>query len=165
MTCGLRAVFSMLSRTKEQLHVARDNLVRDSDSDMSFSQVPGTRAPPVSQSPPSPPHALRRTPLTAALLPLPRQLAAIFERARKRPGAPAGALVLQSTKPKGLSVVSEEDGLFVVAALLRRGSISFKHFVVYNAGTRLLYLGPAVLLLDEGDIEDLELLAANIDEK
>ena len=92
-------------------------------------------------------------------------LAGMFARMRERdPSSPAAALFLQPCRSltAGWSVLRERDGLFVLTAWLVRGLVSLAHFVAFNAGTRVLHLGPWREIVTDADVADVEMYAADV---
>ena len=103
--------------------------------------------------------AVREPPATLML----RQLASIFEMARQqRSHAPAAALHLMRARVAGWRVLYEDTGLFILTGWVLRRAESKSHYMGYNAGCRILYVGPDVELVTEDDLEDLDMFAARI---
>ena len=77
--------------------------------------------------------------------------------------APVAAVQLREEPVEEWGVLLRTEGVFMLRAWLRKGGEVITHFITFNAGTRVLYLGPWVWLVEEKDLCDLERLAHDIE--
>ena len=66
--------------------------------------------------------------------------------------APAGALQLRKTKVRGLEMVRQREGVYVMQGFRVQGDREMPHYMAYNAGTRVFYAVPEAVLLSEDDV-------------
>ena len=81
----------------------------------------------------------------------------------RRAAAPVAAVQLREEPVEEWGVLLRTEGVFMLRAWLRKGGEVITHFITFNAGTRVLYLGPWVWLVEEKDLCDLERLAHDIE--
>lgn len=82
---------------------------------------------------------------------------------QRHPGQPAAALALRKMGAQGWSILLEKEGVFLFSAWRMCGERDVPHAMAYNAGTRVLYIGPEVEVLLGKDLADLRALDARME--
>ena len=84
--------------------------------------------------------------------------------AERHPGAPVGACVLERVTCMQWDVLLKEAGVYIMLCSMRKSCLTVvKHYMTYNAGTRVLYLGPWVWVLSTEDLADVSEVAHQVE--
>ena len=89
-----------------------------------------------------------------------------FQGLRERNAlAPVAALELREEPVEKWAVLQRSEGVFIIGACMRKagGRAVQQHFIAWNAGTWMLYLGPWVWMLSANDFADLQEVAHRVE--